>query len=354
LPSAGYAYTLAFDLLYRTNRDQFLWSVLITHVWSWLFLVLASVGAPHSWQDRPAGAKKARWRERWLRWSHGSANERKAYRTRLLKVNPCLWLGGRHRLKPMSVWAILGVMGSCWFWAYLKWKDEWLNEMTYVGTAILLQVLLKLWVTSEACQKLGADRRSGALELLLSTPLTVREIVRGQMLALRRQFLAPVAVVVVIDFVFMFSGFRQVAVSEGNYWMWFCLAGISSFVADVYTLVWVGLWLGLTARHANRAAGATVLRVLVLPWLACFAVWLLITLLELWGRIDNEGYFLVGSWFVLAILNDLVFCLWARTRLLGSLRTIATQRHAAPRSWFWWRPRRRRTRTPELPPVMVH
>jgi hypothetical protein len=355
LPSAGYAYAFAFDLVYRTNPHQFLLSVLITHALAWVFLVMASVGARHSWQDRPAGARKVRWRERWQQWSYGNANERKAFRTRLLDRNPCFWLGGRHRLKPMLVWGILGVAGCCWFWAYLKWKDEWLNEMTYVGTAVLLHVLLKLWVTSEACQKFGVDRRSGALELLLSTPLTVRQILRGQMLSLRRQFLAPVAVVVMVDVVFMFAGFRQVAVSGGNYWIWLCIVGISSFVADVYTLAWVGMWLGLTARHTNRATGATVTRVLVLPWFVWFGMLFLISLLEIWRRVDNEEYFLLGSWFALAMLNDFVFALWARTRLFGSLRTIATQRHTTSRSPFgWWSRRRPASASTAMPPVMAH
>jgi ABC-type Na+ efflux pump permease subunit len=213
---------------------------------------------------------------------------------------------------------------------------------------------VKFWVTSEACQKFGADRRSGALELLLSTPLTVREILRGQMLAQRRQFLAPVIVIVAIDVVFLFSGLRQVSVSGGANWMWLCLAGISSFAADVYTLAWVGLWLGLTARHANRATSATVARVLVLPWLACFGLWLSIALLELGRLIDNESYFFVGSWFVLGMLNDFIFCLWARTRLLGSLRAVATQRFSQSGSWFGWRQRRRPARTSEMPPAMAH
>ena len=38
----------------------------------------------------------------------------------------------------------------------------------------------------------------GSLELLLSTPLGVRDILRGQLLALRRQFLGPIVVVAII------------------------------------------------------------------------------------------------------------------------------------------------------------
>jgi len=353
LSSAGYSYTLAFDQFYRTQASQFLWSVLLTHGMGWLFLAFANIGARRAWQDRPAGAARLRWRERWLQWSYGNTSERRAFRTRRLDRNPCFWLGGRHRLKPMLVWGILGVLGCCWFWAYLKWKDDWLNEATYVFTAVLLHTMLKLWAASEACQKFGADRRSGALELLLSTPLTVREVLRGQMLSLRRQFLAPVAAVVAVDFVFMFAGYSQVSVSGGSFWTWFCLAGISSFVADIYTLCWTGMWLGLTSKHINRATGATVVRVLVLPWLALGGMLLAISVLELWRHVDDSEYFILGSWFALGILNDLVFCLWARARLLGRLRTVATERYSPSRSWIGRWSRRREPGASAMPPVMA-
>src|SRR6266540_391778 len=70
LPSVGYAYGLAFDAQYRLNSEEFRWSVLLTQGLAWLFLALASVGARHSWQDKPVGALAARWRQRWQRWSY--------------------------------------------------------------------------------------------------------------------------------------------------------------------------------------------------------------------------------------------------------------------------------------------
>src|SRR5256885_8919754 len=42
---------------------------------------------------------------------------------------------------------------------------------------------LKGWFASEVGRQLAEERKRGALELLLSTPLTVKEILRGQRLA---------------------------------------------------------------------------------------------------------------------------------------------------------------------------
>jgi len=48
---------------------------------------------------------------------------------------------------------------------------------------------------------LTEDRRIGALELLLSHSLPIREILTGQRLALQRQFLGPIIVVLCAEFI---------------------------------------------------------------------------------------------------------------------------------------------------------
>ena len=62
----------------------------------------------------------------------------------------------------------------------------------------MLHLMLSMWVASEACAVFPAARDSGALELLLSTPLSVPEILRGQMLSLERQFFSPAVIVVAL------------------------------------------------------------------------------------------------------------------------------------------------------------
>lgn len=349
IPSAAYAYSLAFDLLYRTRSELFATSVGITHAMSWVLLLLASVAARRSWQDKPAGARKVRLRARWQQWSYGNAAERKAFRTRLLNASPCYWLSGRQRLKPALVWAFVGLMGCLWFWGYLKWRGDWTTEATYIVTAVILHTTIKLWAASESCQKLGPDYRSGALELLLSTPLTVREILRGQLLSLRRQFLWPVVFVALVDFVFMMAGIKEVGTGDRDFWIWLWLAGIAVFVADVYTLGWAGLWIGLTAKHANRAASATVARVLILPWLMFVGVVIGLSFMNLWNRVGNESGFMLGLWFGASAVVDLFFLLWSRHRLHHDLRVLATQRYVGGRSLFWWLPLARRARAARVP-----
>src|SRR6266513_2054195 len=297
LPSVGRAYALAFDTLYRARPDEFRWSVLLTHGLAWLFLALASIAARNSWQDKPAGAAVAGWRQRWQRWSYGNAAQRVAFRTRLLNISACFWLGARQRLKPTLVWAFLGLCGCVWAWGAFKWREDWLHEGTYLATALTLHLTLKLWAASAACQRFGPDHRSGALELLLSTPLTVREILHGQMLALKRQFFWPVLLVAGLDFLFLFTAVNRTGSAGDSQVLWFCLGVIATFAADVYTLCWVGMWSGLTAKHPNRATAATFARVVILPCGAWSAVMVLVTFMQLWPRLNGTEGLTMLLWF---------------------------------------------------------
>jgi len=46
------------------------------------------------------------------------------------------------------------------------------------------------------------------------------------------------------------------------------ISGLTMFVADLIALLLVGMWLGLSARNPKRAFSGTIMRVLVLPWIA--------------------------------------------------------------------------------------
>ena len=276
-----------------------------------------------------------------------------AFRTRLLNISACFWLGARQRLKPTLVWAFLGLCGCVWAWGAFKWRDDWLQEGTYLATALILHLTLKLWVASEACQRFGPDHRSGALELLLSTPLTVREVLRGQMLALKRQFLWPLLAVVGIDFLFLLAGARRLSSAGDNFWVSFCGAEMVLLAADVYALIWVGMWVGLISKRPNRASGATIARVLVLPCGVWAGLLILTTFTPFWHRVEDKWPFYLLLWFGLGMITDIFFCLWAKFRLLRDLRTVATQRFVPRRMFFAWMKPGRTQSSPALPTAVT-
>src|SRR5438094_2371935 len=188
------------------------------------------------------------------------------------------------------------------------------DRKTLVPTVLLFQTFLKLWVISEACTRLAEDRRIGALELLLSTPLTTREMLLGQWLALQRLFARPLVVILLFEFLLLRQQFSTRLV----------MANLVALVVDVVTLSWVGMWLGLTARSLNRAILGTIARVLILPWGALYAITFafdgLLRLSGL-GPFEPTEHVRVYFWFGMGLANNFLFgfC-WARRHLLNDFR----------------------------------
>ena len=339
LPSPGYAFTTAFEQNYRGNAGGFWTSLILVQVMAWIFLGLSCLIVPRSWQDKAATVTQLRWRDRWLRWSLGNSAERATFRARLLDVNAFYWLVSRSRIKPAMVWAVIGVIGCGWIWGWLKFGRDWINPGTYIVTALLLNTLLKGWFAGECCAQIAEDRRIGAMELLLSTPLNVREILHGQYLALCRQFLWPLLFVVALEICFVFAGLRgnDVRGDEGV-WIFVWVSGLIMLFADLAALFYVSLWQGLTARSANRANTAAMVRILALPWIL-FGIFLMLVVISLISsRAANDlgpGGF-VFVWLVIGLIVDAIFGFQARNNLETRFRDVATTRYTQGPS-FWKR-----------------
>ncbi|HVM51192.1 MAG TPA: ABC transporter permease subunit [Candidatus Acidoferrum sp.] len=340
LPSPGTSYFTAFDSNYRVtpqDREGFWGSVAVVHALAWFFLVLACVRAPRSWQDRPAGVQALRWRERWRLWSYGDAAERAGFRKLLLDQNAYFWLAARARLKPACVWAVLALLGCGWAWGLAKYHRDWLSEFMFFVTGIILNLLIKGWFATEAGRQIAADRTQGSLELLLSTPLTVRDILRGQLLALRRQFLGPAMLVLVLFVLFMRGSTAGLSdADDRESWVLFWAALIVLMLADVAALYWVGMWQGLTAKNPNRATSATLARIMVLPVAAFAALSMLLGLVTMNHDFNLKPKFFIAMWVGLSLATDAAFGAWARHKLLTEFRAAAAQRYA-PGLGFWKR-----------------
>jgi ABC-2 family transporter protein len=340
LASAGYSYYTALDVPYLMGQEQFWRSLAVIHGLGWVFLLLACVIAPYSWQTRPAGVKALRWRERWRGWSYGNPEERRNFRRRLLERSAYFWLAARARLKPAYVWAVLGVVACGWVWGLARSGRDWLDEGTYVLTGLLLNVVIKVWFALEAGRQLAEDRKQGALELLLSTPLTVQDVLQGQLLALKRQFKWPVLAVLVVFGSLLVAGVFDAASQEDaearTLWALFWAAGMLMLITDLDGLYWLGMWRGLTAKSAVRAVADNVACILVLPW-AC-AILVVLAASVVWHNAQNAPILkcLLGLWFGLGLVVDFGFGTWARHRLLTDFRVAATRRFERPVG-FWKR-----------------
>jgi len=291
-----------------------------------------------SWQDKPTTVRGLQWRD-WRRGIlEGGAAGRKAFRTRLLDLNAFCWLAAQPRQKAYWTWTPLAFAALAWAWGWYKVGDDWFHPGIYMATAILLSVTMKAMIGAEAGRRLLEDRKIGSLELLLSTPLSVRDILRGQGLALWRQFGGPVIVLFAVAFLMLVAGAssQEMSSNERPYWIGVGLAGMVMFVADAFALYWVGMWFGLSTKNPKHAFGAAILPILTLPWIGVAVVMSAIGILfprEMTSQLNPENW-VWAMWFGFSMAADIGFGYVARRTLLTEFREIATQRFQVKPSWW--------------------
>jgi ABC-type transport system involved in cytochrome c biogenesis permease component len=324
VPSPAYAGFLSFDRFYIGAADRFWWSIAITHGMAWVLVLLASLLVPYSWQDSFSKSGKRTWDERWERWSYGRGEKRRKLRGHLLAINPFLWLASRARHKRTGAWAALVGVVVWWLYCWARLDFKWSEEALIVTTGVLVNVLFKTWFGIEASQRLAENQRLGALELLLSTPLSGGSILRGQLLALRRIFLGPLLVALLFEFVLVqIAGTVAPQLRERLHA--FAVANALMFPVDLLALFWVGVWAGLTARTPNHAAFTTIVRVLLLPGVVFGAIAIVAG-----SRGPGPGWqFYLYLWFWVGVVADLVFGFKAWSRIRTDFRELALKHSVA-------------------------
>jgi ABC-type Na+ efflux pump permease subunit len=315
---------------------SFWWSLVIIHLVSWFLLFRASSILPRVWSDKTPNKTILRWRERCHLWVYGDSARRKAFRTHLLEVNPFLWLAGRDRLKPRYAWGFLAAMFLVWLGGYWSHGDIMLERYMLLSTLFLWHTFFKIWMISEACSRLVEDRRAGALELLLSTALSVSDILRGQWLALRRQFLKPVLALLAFDLLLLWFESSNLSTDQRytrSDFVVILLAGAVMLVADLCTLTAVGMWQGVLTQNTNRAIAVTAFRVLVLPWFVFLALRFIYYLITgLTGAAESPKLFpQVMWWVVIGLANDLILWRSAKQKLGTEFREMATFQSESPK-----------------------
>ena len=267
------------------------------------------------------GAKKWPWLiNLFHRLINGSTEEKNAWRTARLDLNPYAWVSGRQPHLDRLV--ALVMLGWGFVWA-LVWSRESFSVSVDPWTINLclmtLQYPLKLWIAGRACHRLVEDRRSGAFELLLSTPLTPKDILAGQRLALRSQFGAPLAGMFFVELLLFLMGLPGArSMNTTATWAVFGAANIIVAGVDIWALVWVGMAHTLTAKSPAKAAAWSVAKIIPLPWFCAWTLIIVASILPfrvLSQAIDLDEKFFIVFVSVVFIINDLFWGLLAKRRL---------------------------------------
>ena len=176
------------------------------------------------------------------------------------------------------------------------------------------------------------DRHSGALELLLATPLAPHEIIRAQQEAVWDAFQWPRRLLVAVNLllVWMFVGPNPLQMGGDGLGI-FCLiqvGGIAMLYLDTFALSRAGIWSALTTKRHTRAVLSTLRQVMLLPWLAVLLMFFLGTLRMGFSRGTVET--LMVLWFAIGIVVDLAVGINAESNLRRHFRAAAAGIHARP------------------------
>lgn len=315
--SPGAAALLIWDAVYQNQPLRFWGALVSSHLLGWSLLFFASRIVPRSWQERAAHLTQSsevaahstappRQRQ--------AAEKKASYRRQLLDINPIYWLASRHERQRLLQWIFVAVVatgGTSALLLTLGFAGTSFGAFTMLGFA--LGLVLKVWVSWQACATLAEARSTGAVELMLATPLTVEEIIRGHWQALQRNFFWPGAATLTLLALPVLEAVIREPPSMSNFF-WLPVPGITlfhmtTFVLDLLALAWVGMWMGLSQPKAIQGFAKTIVFVIVVPSLI----------------------FCVPN-----IVFDLFWISWARRQLENQFRKAATERYAPPSKGPAW------------------
>jgi hypothetical protein len=338
-PSKTYAW--AASATYGLRSNYYWISLLCTHLLALSFLGSASLILPRVWQDKAFGPRGLRWRERFKQWCYGRVEVRTAYRRRLIHKNPFYWLTARDRLKPLWVWGFL--VSLLTVVSIIAFVDSGAaNEIGLpIAFTVIATLVLKLWVASEASRAWTEERLQGTLELLFCPPVSASEIVKGHQAALRRQFTGPIIIVALAQIAVVFLGYREEIVKGTDQVLWVMggfLYTLTMFL-DFWALSWLGIWSGLTAKNVRTANQLPLGRVLALPsmiWYSIFVVQLIPVIMG--SSSQPPVMFNWCLWFGLGIATSLFWGIVARRRLLTGVREAVATLAAGEKPRLFKRP----------------
>ncbi len=321
----------SFESTYRTSQGWIYWGS-IQSLWALCAAGLAftSLVLPRSWQE----GQRATTAGRWWWWCRRLGDDRRplaSARRFGLADNPFLWLVRRDRLPRLLAWTAVGSLGLLWLCFFC---GSFLNSgrirqnssfAVCLFVALAAHMVFKGIVAMEASRRFSEDRSSGALELLLVTPLSPRAIVQGQLVGLRKHFRKPMVALLLtnVALVWLIVWPNPLSMDRQDQGI-FCgifFGGALLLMLDVQSLSWTGMLAGLRARRHPRAVFAALGRVMLPPWLGLIVMFMMAVSSRAMRR--ETVTTLITLWFVFSAAYSVVLARMAQTQLLRNFRWLA-------------------------------
>lgn len=267
------AFIAASDIKYSLSAPLFWTSLTLIHILAWVFVALAAHQLRTGWRDGLESSTATQLRS--LHPKIALAQETEHRRRRHARdINPiAVFVETDHRIERFAwICTIAGIAIQAVVLFYNA--GSWL----VLGAFNLTFLPMKVLVAWKTCAFFVSARRDGAMELLLTTPLSDFEMIQGQMEGLKRLFHKPLIALFLGDLLmplillagksfmggnvdldgFFFSTGSALVIG-GYYWV--------VLIVDLRALHWVGFWLALTEPRPGIAFAKTLLRVVFVPML---------------------------------------------------------------------------------------
>jgi hypothetical protein len=240
--------------------------------------------------------------------SFGAIRRGRLARKSLLSENPMLWPALRSRTSSLRVALFCGA--ALFFGAFdrlaleLKWR--WMAPFVIFGS-YGFHALFKFLITAEACRQLSEDRRSGALELLLTTPLPPAKFVRAPLQVTAKTWRPAAVSLALMNCLWMTEHdfFGEVGV--------LLACSLVLLALDGYALAWRGVANALKGERYTRTVFRTFFAVMLPPLVVITLILAAATGSAMRKETVNAIFVF---WTLASIVYDLSIILSVRTRLI--------------------------------------
>ena len=322
-PSPAYAFKMVSDSTIRSASWEYWLSMLSMAVLALGAILFSSLMLPRLFQEKGRLQQNGCWRARLHRWRFGDPQFRRFLDADQIEQQPFYWLLSRDRLPGfwLGPLVVVTVLFALWAPSAFHTPNTPATPIAMFG-ALGLHLLCKLLVAAEASRRLHMDKRSGALELLLSTPLSVASALAGQMRSLQKRFVLPFLALAMVNWLILLEVTSRRDDFPG------LLSGMLIAPLDFYALSWLGMLTGLREPRYTRAVFRTFGAVMVPPWIVIF---LFVFANSHRGISSSAVHAFFFYWFLFAAVYELVLAHWAKTQLLTRFRLLAANDLRPPR-----------------------
>ena len=323
LASPMYTGQFALENSYRPNPRLFWMSLGTVHALCWGFMIATMLIVARVWRQDPIQSDRSRL---WL-LRLGRTNRWQRRLKRRLEKNPIYAVASRHRWPHWVFWALVGIVTINIYWLTIGVRQNPAASPFHLRFSQAMVFINRVWIAAMACRFLVEARRSGALEITLTTPVSVKTILRGRRRALFRLFFWPVMAIAVLHWCFVWGTWKPFSTQPNNITYFRVQAihaagSLVSFLTDVLALSAVGGWLSVSSKNPRLVVLKTFLIVTLVPWLAQF---FLVSSRLVLSLTAANYYWQPLFWPATWVTKNVLLFAWAAWKLRRNFRAAAAQ-----------------------------